>query len=140
MANTPPVRLSRVSALAAPVKMATGAEAVVEPAAVGAGTVKVAMPPMGAATVTVLLGAPELSAGAAEEAELKGPNAVVTLAVEVEPVGTGTTAAAGAADAEEESEEMAEERAFAVEDDEGTVTGAVMVDCPLKYGRTTEVT
>ena len=84
MANTPPVRLSRVRALAAPVKVATGADAVVEPAAVGAGTVKVAMPPMGAATVTVLLGAPELSAGAAEEAELKGPNGAVTGKVMVE--------------------------------------------------------
>ena len=56
----------------------------------------------------------------------------MTLAVEVEPVGTGTTAAADAADAEEESEEMAEERALAREDEEGTVTGAVIVDCPLK--------
>ena len=58
----------------------------------------------------------------------------MTLAVDVESAGTGTgtTAAADAADAEEESEEMAEERALAREDEEGRVIGAVMVDCPLK--------
>lgn len=70
--------------LAAPVKVATGAEPVVEAAAVETGTVKVAMPPVGAETVTVLLGAPELRAGAADEAELKGAKAPVALGAALE--------------------------------------------------------